>query len=186
MRHLRALSVRLGGLFKRSRQEREITEEFESLLAMHIDDNLRAGMTPEEARRQAHLQFGGIEATKECYRDSLRIPFLENLMQDLRYGLRTLRRSPGFTTASVLLLALGIGANTAVYSFMDASAAGERSGIPDGSQVARERQPSHKAQSFRRKPSRSGAGICEWQFPISGIRVLSRNQSRLHQHVRIF
>ena len=120
MRHLRALSVRLGGLFKRSRQEREIAEEFESLLAMHIDDNLRAGMTPEEARRQAHLQFGGIEATKECYRDSLRIPFLENLMQDLRYGLRTLRRSPGFTTASVLLLALGIGANTAVYSFMDA------------------------------------------------------------------
>ena len=120
MRRLRSLWFRLTGLAHRPRQEREMTEEFESLLAMHIDDNLRSGMTREEAHRQARIQFGSIEATKENYRDSLSVPVLENLIRDLRYGLRTLRRSRGFTIAVVLLLALGIGANTAVYSFMDA------------------------------------------------------------------
>ena len=69
MRHVRAFFVRLAGLFDRHRRERELADELESHLQLHIDDNLRAGMTPVEARRQALIKLGGIEQTKEIYRD---------------------------------------------------------------------------------------------------------------------
>ena len=88
MRYLRALITRLVELFRKPRRERELAAEMESHLQMHIDDNLRSGMTPDEARRDALLKLGGIEQTKENYRDQHGLPLVETLLQDLRFGLR--------------------------------------------------------------------------------------------------
>jgi len=120
MRSLRAVLLRVGGLFGRTRRDRELADELGSHVQMQIDDNVRAGMTPDEARRQALVRFGGVEAVKEAYRDRRGIPLIETTMSDARYALRTLRRNPGFTAVAALTLALGIGGNTAMFSVIHA------------------------------------------------------------------
>jgi predicted permease len=121
MKRLRVWALRLAGMFTKGRREREFEEEIESHLQMHIEDNLRSGMTPEQARRGAMLKLGGVELTKQSYRDAGAIPHLENVAQDLRFAIRQLGKNPGFTFPAVLVLALGLSASVAIFAFVDAA-----------------------------------------------------------------
>jgi predicted permease len=121
MKQIRAWFVRLAGLWPAARRERELADEIESHLELHIADNQRAGMPADQARRAAILKLGGIEPAKEAYRDRRTIPVLENLRRDTRYAVRQLRRNPGFTATAVLVLALGLCASVAIFAFVDAT-----------------------------------------------------------------
>ena len=119
MRRLRRFLNRLATSTTRRRGEDRLREEVEEHLAQQTADNVRAGLSPREARRQAVLKFGAVEAVKEHYRDEQGLPQLESLMQDLRYALRQLRKAPLFTVTAALSLAVGIGANAAVFTVVD-------------------------------------------------------------------
>src|SRR5579859_229516 len=114
-----SLLVRIAALFRRDPLENDLDEELRSHLEMAAELNQQRGMNAEEARREAIRSFGGIQQTKEIYRDQRGLHFLETTLRDCRFGLRTLRRNPGFCSLAILCLTLGIGANAAVFGWAE-------------------------------------------------------------------
>lgn len=120
MDRLRALAERIGAFFRRGREDAELDEELRHHLDMQIHANLRAGMTPREARRQAHIALGGVDWVSERVRDERWGRPLEDLARDLRFGFRGLRKRPVFAAAAILTLSLGIGMTTTMFTLVDA------------------------------------------------------------------
>src|SRR6266852_6082564 len=115
---LRRFLRRLAALFRRRRLEDDLDAELRSHLEMAVERNLREGMTAADARREARRSFGGVEQTKENYRDQRGLPMIETTLQDLRFGLRMLRRSPVFWIVAILCLTLGVWAKAAVFRWV--------------------------------------------------------------------
>jgi macrolide transport system ATP-binding/permease protein len=107
MKRIRAWFSRMAGLAGNPQRESALAEELDSHIAMHVEEKMRAGLTAEQARREAILQLGGLESTKQAYRDRSTIPLLEALFRDLHFGLRQLRKNSGFAFTAIAILAFG-------------------------------------------------------------------------------
>ena len=120
VRRFRAWWIRLAGVFTAARRAQDFDAELEAHLEMHVEHNVRLGMTPEEARRQALVALGGPQVVRDTYRDRGTVPLIESLAQDVRFALRMLRMAPGFAATAIVILTAGIGANGVIFNFINA------------------------------------------------------------------
>jgi len=121
MRLLRRFLIRFFNAARGRRAEQRLREEISDHLALQTEENLRIGMAPAEARRRAALKLGATEAIRESHHAEQRLPFLENLLLDLRFAMRMFVKSPGFATIAIATMAMGVGATTAIFSVVDAT-----------------------------------------------------------------
>ena len=135
MRKLRAIFLRFIGLFSASRADADFATEIESHVALHTEDGIRSGLAPLEARRQALVRLGCAEQTRQAHRELRTLLWIEDLLQDLRYGLRMMARNPSFTAVAVLTLAIGIGATTTAFTWINAVFLQPLSGVADPSRL---------------------------------------------------
>src|SRR6266571_573458 len=119
MNWLRTLQVRFRALCRKRQLDADMAEEMRAHIEMRTRENIEAGMSADEARYAAMRQFGWMESIKETCREQRGVTWLEHLIQDLGYGARMLRKNPGFTAVAILTLALGIGANTAIFTLIN-------------------------------------------------------------------
>ena len=159
MSRLRDFAVRLVNLFRRERLERELDAELQAYLELEVQENIRRGMAPKDASlasRVALARLGGVEMVKEQCRDVQRFRVGDDLWRDVKYALRSLSRSRGFALVAVVTVALGIGASTAVFSVVDASAV-ESVAVPTC-------RTDRDGLAIRRHCSRGARGLA-WQLP---------------------